>query len=98
MYCAWVAVVYAAHWMPWFEAREDMDLKPTLLLTAEELQALTGYRQRTRQLAWLQARLAIKAPQRADGLPVVSRAQLEAALAGKAPTAEAGPKWSKMPA
>lgn len=71
----------------------------TVILTATELQALTGYRQPRRQLAWLQTTLRIAAPRRADGLPVVSWTQVEAALAGKsAPPATAGPRWSKIAA
>ena len=67
------------------------------ILTADELQTLTGYRQQRRQLAWLQAKLRIAAPRRADGMPVVSWAQVEAALAGKTPAVgTAGPRWSKM--
>jgi hypothetical protein len=68
-----------------------------LLLTPDELVQLTGYRQHARQLAWLRARLKVTPPLRADGLPIVSRAQVEAALAGKADAA-AGPKWSKIAA
>jgi len=55
-----------------------------LLLTADELITLTGYRQHRRQLRWIAERLKIKPPTRPDGLPIISRAQLEAALAGKA--------------
>lgn len=70
-----------------------------LLLTPEELIALTGYRQHRRQFEWLKARLKIVPPLRADGLPIVSRAQVEAALAGgpAAPVSN-GPKWSKIAA
>ena len=69
-----------------------------LLLTRDDLVELTGYRQYARQVRWLSERLRITPPRRADGLPIVSRAQLEAALAGKAPAAgSAGPKWSKLP-
>ena len=69
-----------------------------LLLTSDELHELTGYRQRTRQLAWLRDRLKITPPLRADGLPIVSRSQVEAALAGRADAAPAsnGPRWSKI--
>jgi hypothetical protein len=71
----------------------------TPLLTADELHALTGYRKPHRQLTWLQTTLRIAAPRRADGMPVVSWAQVEAALAGKAaPSATAGPRWSKLAA
>lgn len=65
----------------------------TLTLTPDELEALTGYRQHARQLRWLRDRLRIEPPLRADGLPVVTRAQIEAAVGGKK-TAAAGPKWS----
>lgn len=68
---------------------------PDLILTRPELVQLTGYRQARRQLQWLRDRLKIAPPLRADGLPVVSRAQVETALAGKASTVSAGPKWSK---
>jgi hypothetical protein len=54
-----------------------------LTLTHDELVELTGYRQHARQMRWLRERLSIVPPMRADGLPVVSRAQLESALAGK---------------
>lgn len=67
-----------------------------LLLTPEDLVELTGYRQRRKQLQWLSDKLRIVAPLRADGLPIVSRAQVEAALAGQqAATAPPpnGPKW-----
>jgi hypothetical protein len=71
----------------------------SLVLTREELQDLTGYRQQARQLEWLSDRLRIKAPRRADGMPIVSRAQVEDALAGKAQAAGAGgPRWSKIAA
>jgi hypothetical protein len=56
---------------------------PPLLLTADELVELTGYRQHRRQIQWLADRLKIKPPTRPDGLPIISRAQFEAALAGK---------------
>ena len=68
-----------------------------LLLTADELHQLTGYRQHTRQVMWLRDCLKLTPPRRADGLPVVSRAQLEAALAGKT-DASSGPRWSKIAA
>jgi len=64
-----------------------------LLLSAEELRQLTGYRQHARQVRWLNDRLKIRAPQRADGLPIVTRAQLEATLAGQEKAAAAGPRW-----
>jgi hypothetical protein len=68
----------------------------SFLLTAAELRALTGYRQHARQLAWLRDRLKIAPPLRADGLPVVSHAQVEAALAGKSTPASNSPRWSKI--
>lgn len=68
-----------------------------LILTAEELQELTGYRQHRRQLNWLIDRLKIKPVVRPDGFPVVLRTQVEAAFNGK-PTATAGPQWSKIAA
>lgn len=72
---------------------------PDLLLTRDELVALTGYRQRTRQAQWLREQLRLRPPLRADGSPVVSRAQVEAALGGKAAgKATAGPNWSKIAA
>lgn len=67
-----------------------------LTLTPTELRELTGYRQRSKQLAWLREKLRIVAPLRADGMPVVSRAQVEAALSGRqeaSPTGSSGPKW-----
>ncbi len=71
----------------------------SMILSADELQALTGYRQQRRQLNWLRDTLRISAPRRADGMPVVSRAQVEYALAGKSPAASAaGPRWSKIAA
>lgn len=71
-----------------------------LQLSHAELVALTGYRQRCRQARWLREQLRIHAPLRADGLPVVSRAQVESALA-RGPTAGATtdwPNWSKIAA
>ena len=68
-----------------------------LLLTRDELVQLTGYRQRSRQVGWLRDRLRITPPLRADGLPIVTRAQIEAALGGQpAAPAPNGPKWSKI--
>jgi hypothetical protein len=67
----------------------------TMLLTRDDLRELTGYRQPSRQLAWLAEHLRIKPPRRVDGLPVVSRAQVEAALAGARNTVGTGPNWSK---
>lgn len=66
-----------------------------VILSASELADLTGYRQRVKQLAWLRDRLRIAAPLRADGLPIVSRAQVEAALSGARTSTAAGPQWSK---
>lgn len=63
-----------------------------LNLSEDEMVALTGYRQHARQRRWLAERLKIHAPLRADGLPVVTRAQVEAAVDKKTPSA--GPKWS----
>jgi Domain of unknown function (DUF4224) len=69
------------------------DHKP-LLLTAIELADLTGYRQPARQARWLSATLRITPPRRADGMLVVSRAQVENALAGQRAAVAEGPKWS----
>jgi hypothetical protein len=70
-----------------------------MLLTRAELIELTGYRQRRCQIAWLREHLRIVPPLRADGLPVVTHAQVEAALAGHARNAAAaGPNWSKIAA
>lgn len=66
-----------------------------LLLTAAELVQLTGYRQHTRQVQWLSERLRLTPPRRADGLPVITRAQLEAALVGQPSQAINGPRWSR---
>lgn len=66
-----------------------------MLLTRDDLRELTGYRQPSRQLAWLAEHLRIKPPRRLDGLPVVSRAQVEAALSGARQEVTSGPKWSK---
>lgn len=69
-----------------------------LLLTADELVQLTGYRQHARQVEWLHERLRLTPPRRADGLPIVTRAQLEAALDGRKATEHNGPRWSKIAA
>jgi hypothetical protein len=66
-----------------------------LTLTADELKELTGYQQRTRQVRWLREVLKIDPPRRADGLAIVTRAQLEAAIGGARPEAANGPRWSK---
>ncbi len=71
----------------------------TLVLTRAELVDLTGYQQTSRQLQWLQEHLHITPPRRADGLPVVTRTQLEQALARRTPSLGAqtsGPRWSKI--
>lgn len=71
----------------------------TLVLTRDELIELTGYRQTNRQVKWLEQQLRIKPPRRADGLPVVTRAQLEQALdrrGGGSPAQTVGPRWSKI--
>lgn len=65
-----------------------------LTLSQAELVDLTGYVQPSRQCAWLARTLRITPPRRADGTPVVSRAQVEAALSGKRETTS-GPQWSK---
>lgn len=67
-----------------------------ITLTAAELVELTGYRRRVKQARWLREKLRITPPLRADGLPIVSRAQVKAALAGKPQQAQ--PKWSKIAA
>lgn len=63
-------------------------------LTRDELRELTGYRQHAAQLRWLARRLKINPPRRADGMPVVSRAQVESALAGQS-KGSTGPNWSR---
>ena len=68
-----------------------------MLLTAAELQELTGYRQHARQLQWLRKVLRLEAPRRADGMPVVLRSQIETTMADKTVAAN-GPKWSKIAA
>ena len=67
-----------------------------MFLSADDLRALTGYRQHARQLQWLATHLRISPPRRCDGLPVVSKVQVEEALAGKQHKALAGPAWSKV--
>jgi len=69
-----------------------------MLLSRAELVDLTGYRQRGRQVRWLRERLRIDPPLRADGSPVVSRDQVENALAGKHAAPANGPRWSKVAA
>jgi hypothetical protein len=67
-------------------------------LSREELVSLTGYQQPSRQLTWLQRRLRLNPPRRADGLPVVTRLQVENALAAQATgtaVQTSGPRWSK---
>lgn len=65
-----------------------------ILLTEEQIRQLTGYRQHARQLRWIAEQLKIKAPIRADGLPILTASQLDAAIAGR-PTAAQEPNWSK---
>lgn len=79
-----------------------------LLLTEEELYALTGYVQFTAQMRWLHLQFGITPPRRADGFPVLSRSQLEHSLhkkCGMAPPNLAGvkpagsgwePNWGKF--
>lgn len=66
-----------------------------MMLTEQQIRDLTGYRQHARQLRWIAEQLKIKAPVRADGLPVVTAAQLESAVAGKKVAASNEPNWSK---
>jgi Domain of unknown function (DUF4224) len=73
-----------------------LSVSGALLLSRGELEQLTGYRQAARQVKWLRARLKITPPLRADGLPIVSRAQVEAGLSGAPDAGAAGPKWRKM--
>jgi hypothetical protein len=54
-----------------------------VMLTEDQIRELTGYRQHARQLRWIADQLKIKAPIRADGLPILTEAQLNAALAGQ---------------
>ena len=59
---------------------------PTLTLTADELQALTGYRQPARMVEWLTARGWIfEPPARRGDVPKVGRAYAEARMAGQQP-------------
>jgi hypothetical protein len=67
-----------------------------LLLSRLELEQLTGYRQAARQVRWLRTAMKIAPPLRADGLPVVTRAQIEAALRGETSASAASPKWRKI--
>jgi hypothetical protein len=65
-----------------------------MMLTEDQVRELTGYRQHARQHRWLVEKLKIDAPLRADGLPIVTQLQIEAAVAGtKAPAN--GPKWTR---
>jgi hypothetical protein len=88
------AAVLSVHW-----TASQPDPMPTgFTLTREELVSLTGYRQPSRQLSWLQRHLRITSPRRADGLPVVTRLQVENALAAQATgtaVQTSGPRWSK---
>ena len=71
----------------------------TLVLSRDELVELTGYRQTHRQARWLEQQLRITPPRRADGLPIVTRTQLEQALARRAggtASQTSGPRWSKI--
>jgi len=65
------------------------------MLTEEQIRELTGYRQHARQLRWIADQLKIKAPIRADGLPVLTEAQLNAAIAGQKVTDEGEYNWSR---
>lgn len=69
-----------------------MQTAPVVLSEAELIE-VTGYRQKARMWKWLERNLRIKAPKRADGLPVVTRAQIDqAVMTGRT---IAGPNWSK---
>ena len=70
-----------------------MSTTDRLMLTADELETLTGYKQHRRQLLWLADRLKIKPVVRPDGFPIVLRSQVESAFNGRTPTT--GPQWSK---
>lgn len=64
---------------------------PTLTLSADELVALTGYRQPARMVAWLDARQWVyEAPARRGDIPKVGRAYAEARMAGRQPEADSG--------
>lgn len=65
-----------------------------MILNEEQIRNLTGYRQHVRQLRWIAEQLKIKAPIRADGLPILTEAQLNAAISGSAPKASRI-NWSK---
>jgi Domain of unknown function (DUF4224) len=67
------------------------------ILTRSDLANLTGYTQPARQLRWLRNTLRLSPPTRADGLPVVSLAQVEAALAGATQATARAPNWRKPP-
>ena len=61
-----------------------------LLLTADELRALTGTKQAKRQADWLKARgWVFEAPTRRGAPPKVGRAYAEARMAGRQATPDA---------
>ncbi len=74
-----------------------------LLLTPTELEALTGYRQAARQVAWLQARCWVfELPARRGDHPKVARAYHDARMSGQAVAgkarARANTSWMTQPA
>ncbi len=67
-----------------------------VVLTEQQIRDLTGYRQHSRQARWIAEQLKIKAPIRADGLPILTMAQLQGAIVTESQDASAGEfTWSK---
>ena len=53
---------------------------PGSLLSREEMEQLTGYKQMAAQLRWLKQQFDIEPPRRADGLPILTHMMLESLL------------------
>lgn len=66
-----------------------------MILDEDQIRKLTGYRQHARQLRWIADQLKIKAPIRADGLPILTDAQLDAAISGSRVADEGEFTWSR---
>lgn len=64
-----------------------------MILSELQIIQLTGYRQHSRQLRWIADQLKIKAPIRADGLPILTEAQINAAISGSPKVSRIN--WSK---
>lgn len=65
-----------------------------MMLTEQQIRDLTGYRQHARQARWIAEQLKLKVPLRADGLPVLTQAQLEATV-GDEPAQVSRINWNK---